>query len=235
MNCPWSNWEPPALTFCEEALCAWIKTPANAWSNLSFLIVGIVIYYLERKNKDRSLAGYGLMAIAIGLLSFFYHASLTRYGEICDLASMFLIGIFLGRTNMERMGWLTPAQGRIFSWVGNILSTSLLFWIKALGAPLFFVQCMFALALEVILSRTGRGAATYRYFKWGFYSWITAQTIWFLDLKKIVCYPTVHWIQGHAIWHLLMSGLTWFIYKHYAQMKPKVGPLSNWSASEESE
>ena len=217
-DCPWSNWEAPALVFCEEALCAWIKTPANAWSSLFYCGVGLFIYGLEFKNKDKKLQGYGLMAICIGLLSFFYHASLTRFGEICDLSSMFLIGVFLSRENMERMSWITQSQGRIFFWVANIISTGLLFWIKDLGAPLFFAQCMFALSLEIILFRRGRGASTYKYIKMSLMAWISAQTIWFLDLKQIVCYPTVHWIQGHAIWHVLMSGLTWFIYKHHTQI-----------------
>jgi hypothetical protein len=217
LNCPWTNWELPTLVFCEDILCAWIRTSANSWSNISFVIVGLVIYFIEQRKKNKELQGYGLMAIAVGCLSFFCHASVTRYGEIADLGSMFLIGIFLDRINMERIGWLTPSQGRLFSWIGNILSTGLLFWIKDLGAPLFFVQCMFALGLEVTLKRRGKGALTYKYFMWGFYSWIIAQTIWFLDLKRIVCYPHNHWIQGHAVWHVLMSLLTWFIYKHYAQ------------------
>ncbi len=216
-SCPWANWEPPALEFCEEPLCAWVKTPANAWSSAAFAIVGIVILYLERNSKRNELRGYGLSAILIGILSFFYHASLTRYGEICDLSSMFLIGIFLDRVNMERIGWINQRQGRVFSWVGNIVCTGLLFWIKDLGAPLFFVQCMLALAIEITLLRRGQGASNYKYFKWGFCFWVTAQTIWFLDLKRILCEPTWHWLQGHAVWHILMAGLTWSIYLHYAQ------------------
>jgi hypothetical protein len=222
--CPWSTWESPALVFCEEALCAWIKTPANSWSSLAFGFVGLMIYLSERRMPDKELQGYGLMAVLIGLLSFFYHASLTRLGEIGDLSSMFLIGIFLCRENMQRMAWITQSQGRAFFWIANVISTGLLFWIKDLGAPLFFVQCMLALHLELVLRKRGRGAPTYRFFKMAFFVWLTAQTIWFLDLTRIICYPTVHWIQGHAIWHVLMALLTWLIYKHYTTLRKQ--PLS---------
>lgn len=218
MQCPWANWEPPSLVFCEESLCEWVRTPGNAWSNVSFLVVGLIIYWREKESSNSSLRGYGLATMLIGCLSFIYHASLTRYGEIGDLASMFLISVFLCRENLTRIGWLKAQHGRLFSWGGNILSTGLLFWIKDLGAPLFFIQCMVALALEIQLRRKNLGAKNYKYFLRGFYFWLSAQTIWFLDLKRIVCFPDLHWAQGHAVWHILMSGLAWCIYRHYSEL-----------------
>lgn len=216
LTCPWQGFETPALTFCEEALCAWVKTPANAWSSLAFCLVGLWIIKREYKNPDQFLIGFGPMSILVGLLSWFYHASLTRIGEIGDLSSMFLIGNWLAITNIERSGWLNQKQGRIYYWLANAVSIGLLFWLKDLGAPLFFVQCMVALVLELRLRKLGKGPPSYKYMWYGFFFWITAQTIWFLDLHRIVCSPENHFWQGHAIWHVLMAGLTWCIYLHSA-------------------
>lgn len=218
-TCPWFSWEPPTLVFCEEALCAWIKTPANSWSNLAFCLVGLAIYFSQRNERKKALLDYALMTFFIGIFSFFYHASLTRLGEIADLSSMFLIGVFLCRENMQRMGWLTRTQGLAFFWLTCAMCTGSLFWVKDLGPPLFFIQCMFALSLELILRRRGKGPPSYRFLQSGFFVWLVAQTIWFLDIKKIVCYPDVHWIQGHAIWHVLMAVLAWLIFKHYRALK----------------
>lgn len=217
-QCPWHGWAPPALVFCEEALCSWIKTPSNAWSNLAFVFVGIWILFKERKNMGGLLFGYGPIVILIGLLSFFYHASGSRLGEIGDLSSMFLMGVFLAVTNSERMGWITVRQTKVLFWTLNIFFTTLLFWITDLGAPLFFVQCMFALYLELKLRKQGKGADTYKYFIAAFFVWLAAQTIWALDLFRIVCNPQNHILQGHAVWHILMAGLAGLIYKHYTRI-----------------
>jgi hypothetical protein len=87
LTCPWSGWDPPALSFCEAALCAWIKTPANTWSNLAFIFVGIYILIHEIKQRRLDLIGYGPMCMGVGVFSFLYHASLTRLGEIGDISS----------------------------------------------------------------------------------------------------------------------------------------------------
>jgi hypothetical protein len=44
-----------------------------------------------------------------------------------------------------------------------------------------------------------------------------ATAAWWLDLTKRVCDPGNHFVDGHAVWHLL-SALTFFLlYAFYAQ------------------
>lgn len=214
-NCPWYGLEEPALRFCEESLCAWIKTPANSWSSLAFTLCGIYILWRELKKQDHYLIGYGPMAILIGLLSFAYHASLTRYGEIGDLSSMFLMGSFYMVKNFERMNFIPTKFGRVTFWILNIICTLLLFWFKDLGAPLFFVFCMTALGLELKLKSIGRGVESYRYFVMAFFVWLAAQAAWLLDITHTVCEPSNHILQGHALWHILMAVVCYLIYLHY--------------------
>ena len=40
-GCPWSGFAPPDLKHCETNLAAWITTPANTWSNLAYIAVGV--------------------------------------------------------------------------------------------------------------------------------------------------------------------------------------------------
>jgi hypothetical protein len=150
----------------------------------------------------------------VGVFSFLYHASLTRLGEIGDISSMFLISAFLMATTLRRRNKVTLLQGRSLFWFIYLTSTALLFVWKDVGAPLFFIQCMFALYQELRMRSLKTGPSSYRYLWAGGAFWLTAQTIWALDLFKIVCDPHNHWLQGHAVWHVLMAGLALMIYFH---------------------
>ncbi|NDG85470.1 MAG: hypothetical protein EBX52_10615, partial [Proteobacteria bacterium] len=38
-----------------------------------------------------------------------------------------------------------------------------------------------------------------------------------LDLKRIACDPSNHWLQGHALWHVLGSAALFFSFLHHRQ------------------
>ena len=40
--CPWSDYAPATIAFCERRLCAWIVEPSNAWSNVAYVLVGLL-------------------------------------------------------------------------------------------------------------------------------------------------------------------------------------------------
>lgn len=92
MICPWSQFEPATLTFCEEGLCSWIRTPSDTWSNLMYIVVGILILYLTKKEKRWNLYGLGwaISALAVGVGSFLFHATQTFWAEFLDITGMFL-------------------------------------------------------------------------------------------------------------------------------------------------
>ena len=87
-SCPWfpqaESWGGPNVKWCEETLCHWISEPALTWSNLSYILVAIVITYLSFKNKDDiKLKQFGPIIFFMGAMSFFYHLS-NFYGSQRD-------------------------------------------------------------------------------------------------------------------------------------------------------
>lgn len=55
-SCPWAWLVPAADVGCEPARCAWIVHPAEAWSNVAFLVVGGALLFWYGQT-DRKLPG----------------------------------------------------------------------------------------------------------------------------------------------------------------------------------
>ena len=47
-GCPWSGFTPPNVDWCEEELCAWIVNPADTWSNLAYVVLGLFMWWAAR-------------------------------------------------------------------------------------------------------------------------------------------------------------------------------------------
>ena len=44
--------------------CSWVVEPANTWSNLAYLVVGVVIYFAARRSPSPQLRFFALQADA---------------------------------------------------------------------------------------------------------------------------------------------------------------------------
>src|SRR5262245_16635207 len=100
----WDGWRPatcmpagamdasrrPAGCFCEAVSSVLVRQPANTYSNLGYMLVGLLVLGGWRPGSftDSGVPGrllsrriylpiYGLAVFAIGAGSLFYHASLT--------------------------------------------------------------------------------------------------------------------------------------------------------------
>jgi hypothetical protein len=53
-SCPWHAGADllgaPNIKWCEAALCGWISEPANTWSNVLYLVIGLVVYLQCRRS-----------------------------------------------------------------------------------------------------------------------------------------------------------------------------------------
>ena len=117
-GCPWSGWTPPNLKWCEENLCGWITTPANTWSNLAYLFVGILIIRECRGKPGDLRRMFGPITLFLGAASFLYHASYTWFFQFFDFVGMFLVIILMITLNLRRLDWIHPGnQNRVF-WGG---------------------------------------------------------------------------------------------------------------------
>lgn len=206
---PWSGWALPDIKHCEANLSGWIAAPANTWSNLAYVAVGV---WIMRRSKGRSLlsaGGLGPVSIAVGLTSFVFHATYTFAGQVLDYGGMFLlIGWALARGVM-RAGLLSP-KGALRFW-GGLFAASMaaLFAFRAAGwgiQTIVLVQALALVALELRLLIAKRDAPSYASFWVMLLLLIAAYACWHVDHTDFGCRPDDHLLQFHAIWHVVTAG-----------------------------
>ena len=242
--CPWDGHEPAALHWCERELCAWIEQPANTWSNLAYVIVGVAVWRLALSEHKRPLAVIGAIEVLIAFGSFYFHASSTYLGEVMDVCAMFLFSGYWLVFNLWRFHdhperWSPTAYALTFAAI-VVGSTAVLVVKNEIGTVIFALIVAAALALEVGLLRasawrarwqprrqvsspaqgTRPAAIYYRDLALLGAAFAFAWTVWWLDFLKIVCDPDNHVLQGHAVWHCVNSLCFYFLYRFNRQFLP---------------
>ena len=230
-ECPWSRFDPPTMKFCEENLCAWVTQPANAWSNLGYLLVGLYVWQ-SRQGGDGAARLFGPLALAVGITSFAYHASFTFVFQVADLGAMFLLSSLLLVLNLRRAGVTGTRRLVLVYGALNVGSLALLLTLRSkVGLVLFGGQILAALALEAHLRlRGGAGAEPHRqdrYLALSLGCFIASYVFWSLDFFRIACDPSQHVFQGHAAWHVINSFCFVLLSRYYRSVEPAPGlPLA---------
>ncbi len=228
-NCPWSDFLPPTIQFCEKNLCSFITTPSNTFSNLAYIVIGI---YLLLKKKDESssvqLKLIPISAILTGVASFLYHASFTLFFQFFDLSAMYLFSSLLIVLNWKRLRGGSD-RNLLLSFIGLVFSSMVALYIfKKIGIYIFALHLLIAIFLElkIFLKKKRQEHKVDVYFFPYYKNFIlsilffgVAFGIWILDYKRIVCNPDNHILQGHAIWHILTALCYLFLYKFYSDLK----------------
>jgi hypothetical protein len=220
-GCPWHAWASffgaPNIKWCEQTLCSWISEPANAWSNLGYLFVALILLRIARLHLSetgsasasiRSLAGAVLF---MGVMSFFYHASNIFLTQWLDFIGMFLMfGVVIGRNCQQ----LNLFSGR----VRRLIVTSLVIFCCGMIPFLYAARFQYQV-LVVILAGLAFGleflAARITGFKRS--SWLWSSVVFFLaafvaslvDHSNTYCEPANHFFHGHVLWHLLSACGFW--------------------------
>ncbi|MBC7690871.1 MAG: ceramidase domain-containing protein [Methylotenera sp.] len=220
-GCPWSGWIVSPTAFCEANLCAWIRQPANTWSNIAFILVGVLIFKRTRSGSDSHFSGLGWVAIATGIGSFFYHASESRVGAIADYLGMYLGSSYMLTTNIHRFtGWGTRVRILIF-WSVTGVTLGLMVFNDELARVVYgftgFVSC---LALESAIYFRNRNTRRAAHYQWLGAVWVCfgfAYLVWKLDEARILCNPANHFFNGHALWHVLNAVALYLLFSYYRQ------------------
>ncbi|MBE9030161.1 ceramidase domain-containing protein [filamentous cyanobacterium LEGE 11480] len=205
-----------APEFCEAVLEQWIAQPANAWSSLAYCGVGGWLWLKRQRQDPRMLQFMGPIAIAIGVSSFAYHALYIAIAHFFDLLSMFFFSTLILVFNLVRAK-LVSRRLQLPFWSGVLLlSTFALGFSLDVGRALFGLGVALALGFELLLF-VRRDPIRYRDFAIGLGLFLVAFVIWNLDLHQIICDPNNHFLQGHAIWHILTALSLVFITQFYRQ------------------
>jgi hypothetical protein len=218
-NCPWDQYEPATRHFCEAELCEWITKPAESWSNIGFIIIGI--YLLKRANVEekKNLSLVGLCSIAVGIGSFLFHATATRWGQILDVSAMMWLLSLPLVLNANRLGVLAADKVKLVYGLFSLISTVFIIFFTKWGILYFGFFVAVGVFSELKLYLKEREVTHYKsYFKL-LGTFLFAFAIWLTDTFKIICDPDNHIFNGHALWHLLCAWAVYYIYQFYSQFE----------------
>jgi len=132
---------------------------------------------------------------------------MTYVFEVLDLGSMYLLSNLFLIINLLRMK-VVGTKTILPIYVGlNVVSITLLLITKTWGVYIFAAQVVLLVLLELRLLKRERPRPAYRYYLLGAGSFVLSYVFWNLDYHRIVCDPDLHWLQGHAVWHITNSAV----------------------------
>jgi hypothetical protein len=229
----WDAWRPatcmPDRCFCERIRSGAIRQPANTWSNLGFILVGLSVIVsaardLGRRSQPGALnpmrtqfaypAVYGIATLLIGMGSVFYHSSLVFAGQTVDVISIYLLTSFMVIYSLFRAGWTSPK-----AFVATYLPLNIALGYVAINWPvsrryIFIVLLLAVLVCEAIVRRRTHLTAKRSFLYVALVNLVAACACWIVDITGTVCLPN-SWFQAHAMWHILIAATIGFVYLYY--------------------
>ncbi|MFN0063810.1 MAG: ceramidase domain-containing protein [Myxococcaceae bacterium] len=217
LMCPWDGYAPATVQFCEARLCSVIVEPANAWSNVGFIVVGAYLLVRAARLGKLPLTLIGVTSVLVGVGSFLFHMSGTLIGELIDVSTMLLIGGLMLSLELRRLIPLKTAWHTAAVYAGIVAAfEAVLLVFPVLGIALFSTQvALFVFAH--LLCRFREKGTNYRYMRWLFWSFGLGFGIWVLDFSGAACDQNFHLFNGHAAWHLLTAVCMLFYFMHQSQ------------------
>lgn len=222
--------------FCEAARDGWVKQPANAFSNLGFVVAGLTIGWRARfpgqlgatLPRFPGLAtGYACLVVLLGPASAAMHATQSSLGGLLDVTSMYLVASFAAAYAVTR--W--QRQNSAFFWSLFLLlvvaceliglSGPALPVVHFAGNAAFGLLLVVAVVVETMLWRGGRARADLRYGVAALTSMLVAFTIW--NMSQHGWCDAHSLIQGHAVWHLLGAVAAYLLFRLYASERTVTG------------
>lgn len=163
---------------------------------------------------------FGPAVILTGLFSLVFHASVTLFFQFFDFVGMFLIVNLLIIFNLLRLKLISSNNKNKYFLLLVIISCSAYISFVILKLPVQFVMVCFALiaiGLEVKSKINSSKIIIYKNYFLSIIFVLIAGSMLLIDLNRIICDPTNHYVQGHALWHVFNSFTLWFLYKFYEQ------------------
>jgi len=218
-GCPWSTWALPNIKWCESNLCSWITAPANTWTNLMYIILGLFMWHYAKKHRLVSVKLFGPCAILTGLFSFIYHASYTAFFQFFDYLGMFIFIFVIITFNLRRMKKLSVNNQLPVFLVGIGFCSALVPLFNYLSIPIQLIVVSLAvisISLEAALFFIQKNTQ-YKFFLVSMGCLALAVTFFALDLTRTWCNPDNHWLQGHGLWHSFTSLAFFALFFFYSQ------------------
>ncbi|AXT85761.1 hypothetical protein C6I20_11560 [Aeromicrobium sp. A1-2] len=222
--------------FCEAARAGWVKQPANALSNLGFVVAGLAVAWRARFPERLGdtlprfpglTTGYACLVVLLGPASAAMHATQSSLGGLLDMTSMYLVASFAAAYAVTR--W--RRRDSTFFWQVFVLlvaaceltglSDRQIPVVHSTGNAAFGLLLVAAVVVETMLWRRGRARVDLRYGAAALTSMLVAFAIWTLS-QHGWCDPD-SLLQGHAAWHLLDAVAAYLLFRLYASERITAG------------
>lgn len=218
-------------TFCEAAREGLVKQPANAWSNLGFVVAGLAIGWRARHPANVGLMGTRLatvmaaVVVLLGPASAAMHATQSEWGGHLDMLSMYLIAAFAAAYGLVRL--LRRGTGTfVAAYAAGVLGCEAVGLysgdvpvVRYAGNLAFGALLVAAVGFETALWRRGETRRTFGYGVGALAAMLVAFVIWILG-QHGWCDPH-SLLQAHAAWHLLCAVAAYLLFRLYASERPR--------------
>jgi hypothetical protein len=222
-GCPWSDFTPPNIDWCERELCSIVTNPANTWSNFAYFGFGLAMIFIARRSGSAELRLFGPASLIVGAFSLAYHASYTFFLQFFDFVGMFVFCFLPITLNAIRLGQIPPARSVAVYAAGVVGMSALVPLGFYAGFPiqaLVFVLIVVILGQEFAVRRRAVVDVNYRWYVGAMLLISAAAVFSALDVSRVFCDPDNHWVQGHAIWHLLSGAALFALFRFYSEVLP---------------
>lgn len=230
----WANWQEARglynSSYQERVYVESIfRTRANTWSNLAYVLAGLyAVFFAVRDWQSRRAPGnyvqqypamglaFGLACILLGFGSGLFHASLTRWGQQLDVASMYpplmmLIATGFGR-QIRRIGPL-PTWPFILLVVGCAGAYFYIYKWQMSSQNVLLTLIVLVGAVRLIEFFRKAPMKT-RYFHLAFACLVVGVFFRQMDVANRFTGPDA-WLQGHALWHCFTAASLGAMYAYY--------------------
>lgn len=212
--------------FCEAPRPGWLAQPANALSNLGFVVSGLAIGWHARSPWGRlAMPGlatsYAVVVVLLGPGSMAMHATQTAAGGRLDMTSMFLVAGFAAAYSLARLG-KRSTRWFVGTFAGLVLACEvvdlipgslpvLMHW----GNVAFGALLLVALGVEWRLRATTSNGGDLRWIAGSVGALLLGFAIWNLTKDGGPWCRPHSLLQGHAAWHLFCAVAAYFLYRYW--------------------
>lgn len=204
------------------------RTRANAWSNLAFVLVGFyaLLAGIRDFRGNRNAASpaltllFGAACCILGIGSGIFHASLTRWGQQLDVASMYppllaLMAMLARRNLVAALRLAQRSADHLTAFlIAIVLTATVLLYVYKWSMSVTVVLTVHVLGVTALCSIDRvfwRPAAALPWFLAAFAALLAGVFCRQMDVAGRFSGPDA-WYQGHAIWHVfcaLALALAW--------------------------
>jgi hypothetical protein len=208
------GWNDQVDFYCERLEPGLWGEPANALSNISFLLAAIALWRILKHVRGRGHTVPGdvqlliPLVLCVGIGSVVFHTLATRWAALLD--TLFILAFCCAFL----FAFLRHAAGRTF-WTA--LAASVGFALLSFGFPFLFPRetlngsLKYVPYLIALLTMTGylasRGAPSARAFGLAVVVFCISLTLRTIDLDLCPRFP----LGTHFVWHLLNGYLLWLV------------------------